>query len=181
MADPLPSGSPQETSSIEVVKMSFEQRVILYCKVKRGKSGRSRLPVPQPDKVNLNLWSYLKQVNIQSDSVLKIQISKLFPLAVHWEGAHKDYNACSLEWTYFFTAKDNGIHELCKSAQVTKQVLVFCLCFFQLTIFRSAPSLPDPMLRLQQVVCHQTETETETEGPLKHLCLHTHAEAQFCM
>ena len=97
MADPLPSGSPQETSSIEVVKMSFEQRVILYCKVKRGKSGRSRLPVPQPDKVNLNLWSYLNQVNIQSDSVLKIQISKLFPLAVHWEGAHKDYNACSLE------------------------------------------------------------------------------------
>ena len=144
MADPLPSGSPQETSSIEVVKMSFEQRVILYCKVKRGKSGRSRLPVPQPDKVNLNLWSYLKQVNIQSDSVLKIQISKLFPLAVHWEGAHKDYNACSLEWTYFFTAKDNGIHELCKSAQVTKQVL-FCLCFFSIDNIQECtlPSRPN--------------------------------------
>ena len=62
MADPPPSGSPQEASSPEVAKTSCYKNMILNAKVNGGKSGRSRLPVPQPDKVNLNLWSYLKQV-----------------------------------------------------------------------------------------------------------------------
>ena len=41
-----------------------------------GKGGRTRLPVPQPDKVNLNLWSYLKQC-------IGKELTKI-TMPVHW-------------------------------------------------------------------------------------------------
>ena len=42
----------------------------------------------------------------------------VLPQTVHWQRADEDYHACALERTNILTSKDNGIHELCKSAQV---------------------------------------------------------------
>ena len=41
-----------------------------------GKTSRTSLPVPQPDKVNLNLWSYLKQC-------IGKELTKI-TMPVHW-------------------------------------------------------------------------------------------------
>ena len=42
----------------------------------------------------------------------------VLPQTVHWQRADEDYYARALERTNILTSKDNGIHELCKSAQV---------------------------------------------------------------
>ena len=41
-------------SDVRVIVMDGESQA-------DNKMGRTKLPVPQPEKVNLNLWSYLKQ------------------------------------------------------------------------------------------------------------------------
>jgi len=97
MADPPPSGSPQESTSPEI---------------NGGKGGRTRLPVPQPDKVNLNLWSYLKQC-------IGKELTKI-TMPVHW-------------------------NEPISLLQRITEYMNYA------SLLRSAPTLPDPMLRLQQV------------------------------
>ena len=78
MADPPPSGSPQESTSPEVrSQQCYVGKVtLLLSQINGGKGGRTRLPVPQPDKVNLNLWSYLKQC-------IGRELSKI-TMPVHW-------------------------------------------------------------------------------------------------
>jgi len=73
---------------------------------------RTRLPVPQPEKVNLNLWSYLKQC-------IGRELSKI-TMPVHWNEP--------LSLLQRITEYMNYSH-----------------------LLRAAPSLPDPVLRLQQV------------------------------
>ena len=78
MADPPPSGSPQESTSPEVrSQQCYVGKVtLLLSQINGGKGGRTRLPVPQPDKVNLNLWSYLKQC-------IGKELTKI-TMPVHW-------------------------------------------------------------------------------------------------
>ena len=78
MADPPPSGSPQESTSPEVrSQQCYVGKVtLLLTQINGGKGGRTRLPVPQPDKVNLNLWSYLKQC-------IGKELTKI-TMPVHW-------------------------------------------------------------------------------------------------
>jgi len=73
---------------------------------------RPRLPVPQPDKVNLNLWSYLKQC-------IGKELTKI-TMPVHWNEP--------LSLLQRITEYMNYAH-----------------------LLRSAPTLTDPVERLQQV------------------------------
>lgn len=76
------------------------------------KAFRTRLPVVQPDKVNLNLWSYLKQC-------IGKELSKI-TMPVHWNEP--------ISLLQRITEYMNYAH-----------------------LLRAAPTLPDPLLRLQQV------------------------------
>jgi len=74
--------------------------------------GRTKLPVPQPEKVNLNLWSCLKQC-------IGKELSKI-TMPVHWNEPISLLQRISEYMNYSY-------------------------------LLRSAPDLPDPVSRLQQV------------------------------
>lgn len=76
------------------------------------KASRTCLPVPQPDKVNLNLWSYLKQC-------IGKELTKI-TMPVHWNEPLSLLQRITEYMNYSY-------------------------------LLRASPSLPDPMLRLQQV------------------------------
>ena len=93
-----------------------------------GKTSRVRLPVPQPDKANLNLWSYLKQC-------IGKELTKI-TMPVHWN------EPLSLLQVIFL--KILMVIQFSALKRITEYMNYSYL-------LRTTPSLPDPMLRLQQV------------------------------
>ena len=74
-----------------------------------GKTSRVSLPVPQPDKVNLNLWSYLKQC-------IGKELTKI-TMPVHWNEPLSLLQVLSKAIFYrrvinYHTLENHRVHEL---------------------------------------------------------------------
>lgn len=107
MSDPLNCHGEQEETDHDNNSSSKREDSPI-----QKKGCRTRLPVCQPDKVNINLWSYLKQC-------IGKELTKI-TMPVHWNEP--------LSLLQRITEYMNYAH-----------------------LLRAAPSMPDPVLRLQQV------------------------------
>jgi len=96
-----------------------------WAPMEQGKASRTRLPVMQPEKVNINLWSYLKQC-------IGKELTKI-TMPVHWNEP--------LSLLQRITEYMNYAH-----------------------LLRATPSLPDPVLRLQQVATFAVSALASNNG-----------------